>query len=263
MNLSVIIATKNEGKNIERLMTSLKKQTYQDFEIIIVDNFSNDNTCNIASRFTKKIFQKGPERSSQRNFGLTKAQGQYVLFIDADMELEKEVLEECYTTMQRNPKISGIIIDEISVGSGFLSKVKALEKKLYTGQEDVEAARFFKKKDLERIGGYDENLTAGEDWDLSQRAKRLGGIGRISAKILHHEDSSLVSDVKKKYYYAKQIHKYALKNPQDFKRLAGIGRFLMLFKKPKIILNQPIEFLGLLFLKLTHYLAYLVARFNY
>ncbi|OGD86459.1 hypothetical protein A2Z23_00650 [Candidatus Curtissbacteria bacterium RBG_16_39_7] len=262
MNLSVIIATKNEGKNIEKLMMSLKKQTYQDFEIIIVDNFSNDNTCNIASRFTKKIFQKGPERSSQRNFGLKKAISKYLLFIDADMELEKGVLKECYKKMQ-NPQISGVVIDEISVGSEFLSKVKALEKKLYTGSEEVEAARFFRKKDLEKIGGYDENLIAGEDWDLSQRVKRLGRIGRISARILHHEGNSLVSDIKKKYYYAKHLQKYALKNPQDFKKQAGIWRFLMLVKKPKIILNQPVEFLGLLFLKSAHYLAYLVARFKY
>src|SRR3990167_6053012 len=121
MKVSVIIATKNEEKNIKRLLESLKNQTLKDHEIIVVDNYSKDKTRQIASHFTKKVFSKGPERSTQKNFGLRKAKGEYILFVDADMKLEKNLLNNCYLTMKKNPRLAGVVINEVSTGSNFLA----------------------------------------------------------------------------------------------------------------------------------------------
>jgi len=261
--ISVITPTKNEEKNIQRLLKSLKKQTFQDFEIIVVDNFSKDKTLEIASKFTKKIFQAGRERSSQRNFGIKKAEGKYILFLDADMILEPDVLSQCYQLMENDKNLAGVIIDEKSVGNNFLAKIKALEKEIYYGSEEIEAARFFRKSDFEKIGGYDESLIAGEDWDLSQRMRKLGLLGKISAKIHHYEDQSLINDIKKKYYYALHIKKYALKHPNYFQKQVGfINRLQILFRKPRLILAHPTEFLGLILLKFSQYLAYILSKLN-
>ena len=263
MKISVIISTKNEQKNIKRLLLNLRRQTFKEFEVIIVDNFSDDRTTQTASKFTNKVFQKGKERSVQRNFGLTRARGQYILFLDADMTLEDKVVEQCYQKLTKHPQLSGIVIDEISQGEGFLARLKSLEKKLTTSEELLEATRFFRKKDLEKIGGYDENMIAGEDWDLTARIRKLGKPGKIKAKICHHDTGSIITDIKKKYYYAKHIQKYAQKHHQAFKKQAGIFyRLPILFKKPRLIYNHPIEFLGLLLLKFAHYLAYLAAKIN-
>ena len=260
--ISIVIPTKNQEKNIERLLKSLKKQTFADFEIIIVDNYSTDNTSKIASKFTEKVFQAGPERSSQRNFGVKKASGKYILFLDADMVLQPAVLEQCYELAELKKKLAGVLIDEKSVGNNFLAKIKALEKEIYYGSDVIEAARFFRKSDFEKIGGYDESLIAGEDWDLSQRIRRLGPLGKISAKIFHHETDSLISDIAKKFYYAKNIKKYASKHPNYFKKQAGIWRFLILFRKPKLILTHPLEFFCLILLKFSQYLAYILSKLN-
>ena len=67
--VSVIVTTKNEAKNIGRCLQSIQNQTYKAIEIIVVDNFSKDETKRIAKKFTKKVFDKGPERSAQRNLG--------------------------------------------------------------------------------------------------------------------------------------------------------------------------------------------------
>ena len=263
MKISVIIATKNEVKNIARCLRSLKHQTFANFEIIIVDNYSTDRTLQIASKFTNKVFEKGKERSVQRNFGLTKARGQYILSLDADMTLEDKILEQCYQKLRNNHQLAGIIINEVSIGKSFLARIKALEKKLTTGEELLEAARFFRKKDLLAIGGYDENLIAGEDWDLSQRMKKVGSFGRISAKIRHFENHSIIEDISKKYYYAKHIQKYRLKHLNEFKKQAGtFNRLRVLFREPKMIFRNPVEFAGLLLLKFAHYLAYLAAKVN-
>ena len=73
--VSVIITTKNEESIIERLIESIRKQTYADKEIILVDNSSKDRTLELAKKMGGKGYTYGPERSSQRNFGAKQAKG--------------------------------------------------------------------------------------------------------------------------------------------------------------------------------------------
>lgn len=74
IKVSVILTTKNEEKNIASCLESIKNQNYPSdkIEIIIVDNDSIDRTKKIALRYTDKVYNFGPERSSQRNFGVRK-----------------------------------------------------------------------------------------------------------------------------------------------------------------------------------------------
>ena len=262
MLVSIIIPTKNEQENIERLLKSVKNQSYKDFEIIVVDNSSLDQTKKIARIFTKKVYNFGPERSSQRNYGLKLSKGKYILFVDADMELKKNLLAACYRKLSKNPKLSGIFLEEISKGHSFFARVKTLEKKIASKSPSLAAARFFRKKDLEKIGGYDQNLIAGEDWDLSQRMTKFGKLATVSSAIYHWEATSFSQDVCKKYYYAQNIQKYQDKHPESFKKQAGLNRLLALFQNPEVIFAQPAEFTGLIALKTAHYAAYLLARLH-
>lgn len=260
-SVSVIIATKNEERNIERCLRSIKNQS-QKAEIIVVDNFSVDKTLQIAKVFTTHTYQKGKERSSQRNFGLKKAHGSYVLFLDADMEIGPNLLKECLQKMHKNPKASGIIIDEIVKGHNFLSRIKSVEKNLTNKNTLIEAARFFKKRAVQKAGGYDENLISGEDWDISIRTNKLGPFSRVRSKIIHHEDKTFWEDIKKKYYYAKNIERYAKKHPEEFKKQSGLFRFSNLFKKPAVIYYDPAAFLSLMLLKSVQYSAYILSKFT-
>ncbi len=72
MLVSVIVTTKNEEKNIANCLKSIKGQSYpqEKIQIIVVDNNSSDSTTKIAKRFTDKVYNKGPERSAQRNYGI-------------------------------------------------------------------------------------------------------------------------------------------------------------------------------------------------
>src|SRR5688500_6010720 len=98
--VSVIITTRNEEQVIERLLTSVKAQTYPEIELLVVDNNSEDNTKKITQKYTSKVYDFGPERSAQRNYGASKAKGSYLLFLDADMKLEKDVISECVTAIK-------------------------------------------------------------------------------------------------------------------------------------------------------------------
>lgn len=259
--VSVVIATYNEQKNIGRLLKSLEKQSLKKIEIIVVDNNSQDKTRDIAKKFTSLVFNIGPERSSQRNFGIKKAKYNYILFLDADMEVDKNLLKECVRTIQKT-NASGIFIEEQSRGKSFLSKIKALEKQIYKNTQ-LEAARFFKKSDLIKVGGFDERLIAGEDWDLSQRIKKIGFLKKKGGGIYHWEENSLFSDLKKKYYYARNIQKYTHKYPALSKNQLSVkSRLKILFKNPLFIAKNPHTFLALFVLKSFHFLIYLFSKSN-
>lgn len=262
--VSVIIPTKNSEKTLGKCLESVKNQSYKNIEIIVVDNNSTDKTLETARKYADKFFQKGPERSSQRNYGAKMAKGKYYLFIDSDMELTKKVVEECIT-VSNEKDIWGVIIPEISIGEGFWAECKALEKRCYIGDETIEAARFFKKETFSKIGCYDENMIASEDWDLHQRVKNKGyKITRINSFIEHNEGSlSLLNSIRKKYYYGKTISKYIAKHPKNAKKQFTLFRPAFI-KNWKILLKDPIHTIGLFIMKISEFgaggLGYLKSR---
>lgn len=259
--VSVIIPTKNEAKNISRCLESLRSQDYFPIEVIIVDNRSSDKTREIAKKYTDKIFTKGPERSTQRNFGVQKATGEILFFIDADMTLEKMVVSQAAELLKRDKTIKAVIALEKSVGESYWARVRALERNCYLGQSSIEAARIFDRKTFFKAGGFDENLVAAEDWDLSQRIAKLGKIGHIKAKVIHHEGTlSILGHLKKKYYYAQDIHRYAQKHPEKFKAQAGIARLGVFFKNWRKLTADPTHGVGVLILKSLEYLVFLLAN---
>ncbi|MBE7445756.1 MAG: glycosyltransferase family 2 protein [Planctomycetia bacterium] len=103
MLVSVIVTTKNEERNIGHCMKSIKFQSYENREIIVIDNFSTDKTKEIALKYINKVYDKGPERSAQRNFGMINiAKGKYVMFVDADMILSPRLVESCVKEMEKD-----------------------------------------------------------------------------------------------------------------------------------------------------------------
>ena len=95
--LSIIIPTKDEELNIGRLLNSIitsKQYNKETIEIIVVDNpGTTDKTRDIVDQFPIiQLFLQGPERSSQRNYGAKMANGEYLYFVDADMEFSTNLL---------------------------------------------------------------------------------------------------------------------------------------------------------------------------
>src|SRR3989344_6174590 len=123
--VSVVITTRNSEETLGKLLKSVKQQSYKYKEIVVVDNDSRDKTKEIALKYTKKVYNQGPERSRQRNFGAEKAKGQYLLFLDSDMVLTEKVMEECVGEIKKgNANIGGVVIPEKSFGKGFWTKCK-------------------------------------------------------------------------------------------------------------------------------------------
>lgn len=256
--VSVIVTTKNEARDIRACLVSIKNQSFKNIEIIVVDNNSKDETKKIAYEFTKLVFNKGPERSSQRNFGAKKAKGDFLLFIDADMKLSPRVIEECVNKIKKY-KAGGLIIPEESYGVGFWAECKNLERSFYLGIDWIEAARFFDKKKFWDVGGFDESLTGPEDWDLSQKVKKKYGLERIKNYIFHSEGRlSLADTVKKKYYYSKKIGNYSKlnRNKSFYSKQASIlRRYGIFFSDPHRLFKNPLLGLGVIVMKACEFAA--------
>jgi glycosyltransferase involved in cell wall biosynthesis len=253
MLVSVIVPTKNSAAFLDACLASIKAQTYSPIEIIVVDNFSTDDTQTIAKKYTDKVFAIGPERCTQRNHGAAQAAGAYIVFIDSDMTLSPTVIAECAEKMS-DESIKGIIIPEESFGEGFWAQCKKLERSFYSGIDAIEAARFFRKTDFDAVGGYNEALVSGEDWDLSDRIEMRGPLERVHNLIYHNEGRiSLTKTLQKKYYYSKKAGSYLTQSqsiPTAQKRRQGVvGRYHLFLSKPKKLFANPLIGAGMLFMK--------------
>jgi len=252
--VSLIIPTKNSAQTLETCLKSIREMTYKKIETTIVDNYSTDSTVEIAERYGK-VLSMGFERSQQRNFGAKNANGEYFLFIDSDMELTPNVVEECVNTALKEDA-DAIIIPEISIGEGFWAKCVELEKKSYIRYEPIEASRFFKKDVFWKCGAYNEQLAGGgEDWDLHLKVKKAGyKIARVNSLIKHHYGQhGLIYSLRKKYRYAKTIAGYINQHPEyASKQLTPLRRSFM--RDRETIAADPVHSLGLVAMKTLEFL---------
>lgn len=220
--VSIIIPTRNSAETLENTLKSIRAQTYKNIEVIIVDGKSNDGTVEISKKYKCKVFTFVPkvkpgtfDATMKRNFGVKKAKGKFVYYLDSDMELgknlTKEAVELCST------KYDGIILPEESFGVGIWARAKNLERRCYWGDDGIEAPRFFKKSVWLAVGGLDEGLASGRD-DGDLYYKLLDNnykVSRTKSIVRHNEGNLTIGKLfKKKYIYGKDVLKYVKKRPR-------------------------------------------------
>ncbi len=208
-SVAVVVPTKNSGRTLAACLRSVVDQTAPASEIVVVDNGSEDDTVAIARASGARIAVAGPERSAQRNHGWRHTSADAVFFVDSDMVLEPTVLAEARSILGRDDAVGALVVPERAFGTGFLSRCRALEKEMYLANPAVEAARIFRRDALTAVGGYDEALTACEDWDLADRVTAAGwGTARTSAQVWHDEGRVRLRAcfAKKRYYGAWYRH---------------------------------------------------------
>lgn len=263
--VSIVITTKNEEKHIKNCLESIKNQTYKNLETIVVDNNSSDKTKEIAKKYTKNVFNKGPERSAQRNYGmLEKSKGDYVLYLDADMILSPTVVEDAIKKINKNHS-AALYISEIVMGNSFWSKVRRFERSFYDGTV-IDCVRFVKKEIFEKVKGFDESMTGPEDWDLDKKIRNIGKTYLLNTPIYHNEaEFDLKKYLSKKSYYAKSFDKYINKwgkdDPDIKKQFDFFYRYFFVFvekRKWKKVIKSPHLYIAMIFLRTLVGLVYII-----
>lgn len=177
--VSVVIPTKNRADYVSSAIKSVLNQTFEDLEIVVVDGASIDNTREVIGRFDdariRYICEKNDRGvSASRNAGIEHSRGKYIAFLDDDDLWMPTKLEKQFNLLDENPRISVVstgswIINESGKIIGF--RIPSLRGKIfpkillenYVGNC---SKVILKKECLEKVGLFDENLPANEDFDL-------------------------------------------------------------------------------------------------
>lgn len=222
--VSIIIPVYNEEKVIENCLESLAKQTYENLEIIVVDDGSDDNSKLKISAFPAdsagsadeakiKIIlleqnHKGP--GAARNLGVSKSKGEILVFVDADMEFEPDFVEKLI-----EPIIKGKTIGTFSKDEYLLNKDKVYARywNLNLGRkvdrmhadnypDTQQVFRAILKSEFDKAGGFDEKIGYTDDWSLSGK---LGVMAKAAhgAKFYHRNPETLDETWKQARWFGK------------------------------------------------------------
>jgi glycosyltransferase involved in cell wall biosynthesis len=189
--VSVLLTIKNAEKYIAACLKSLLDQTYADFEIIIVDDLSNDGTKEIVETFSDSRIRyfrndKLLGLSASRNKCLKLAIGKYVFFTDGDCIVSKNWIEEGLEYLKKTGCI-GVEGKTYYVSEEYVSTRSDDVVENKNGGEYPTCTIAYSKRVLEAIGGFYDRLTYLEDRDLALRAKRIGKILFNKNMIVYHQ----------------------------------------------------------------------------
>jgi len=189
--ISIIIPALNEEVYLPKLLQNLADQTSKNFEVIVVDAHSEDKTREKAERFSDQLNIQVIETDKrhlayQRNFGAQQAKGDYLLFLDSDMKLDPDFIQDLINNIDDSGFLlylplhlphDGTPPDEVlfRVISAFVEMSHLSQKPFTYGPGAVFQRHFFRS-----LGGYDEEVFVYEDHEIVQRAKKRG----VSAKLL-------------------------------------------------------------------------------
>jgi glycosyltransferase involved in cell wall biosynthesis len=203
MKLSIIIPTLNEESVLEKTLESLRKLNAVDYEIIVSDGGSTDQTVPIAAKFADRIVEnvsKTRQTIGQgRNAGAAVASGEYLVFLDADVDIPEinTFFLRAFEDFSNNPRLLGL--------SGWVRVFPATETwGDFFGYVIVSDCMFYLLNNIFRVGatcgefqmakagvfrdieGYREHLAVGEDKDLFYRLARLGRTQTDPKLLIYH-----------------------------------------------------------------------------
>lgn len=185
--VSVVIPCFNQAAYLGEAIESVLKQTFQDFEIVVVDDGSTDATPDVARRYSQVWCLRQPNRglSAARNTGIAASRGRYLVFLDADDRLLPEALAAGLNCFEGHPDCafvsggyrrideSGAVIEQPTPVRVEQDHYLALLQGNYVG---MHATVIYQRSFLEAAGGFNEHLPACEDYDLYLRLARLNPV---------------------------------------------------------------------------------------
>jgi glycosyltransferase involved in cell wall biosynthesis len=196
----------SENKRIDRLLNSIFNQTYKNFEVIVVDNFSKDKTKEVCKKYPITFIEERSTISKAWNIGLEHAKGKYILFIDSDMELPPLFLEECVKVI-KSKSVDCIKFESTYVESkkaSFINIVKPrnLERKLGGAPLNI----YFYSANIIKNTRHpeSENPMVGEEYIFRAHIlKKNPKVGSVKTRVLHYYDPSLAWIVRRSWKYGK------------------------------------------------------------
>jgi glycosyltransferase involved in cell wall biosynthesis len=221
--VSIIIPTYNRNNILERAVKSVIGQTFQDFEILIIDDASTESPEKIVDSFNDDRinyichkFNKGG--SAARNTGIRASKGNYIAFLDSDDEWLPEKLECQITNLEKLPAsvgahYSGLTVvssEGLVLGSRIPSDSGDVLPKLFTGNfVGPLSSVIVRRPALDHSGYFDEQLPSSQDWDLYIRIAQKYHFSFTKKNLVryHLSNDSITKNVRSKAFGRRMIIK--------------------------------------------------------
>lgn len=234
--VSVIVPGKNEGKHIPALVRSLSQQTYINYELVVIDDGSDDNTRIICQQLRKEgkidVFIRNDIRggkASAANTALCYAKGDYILHLDADSHLEKDAIEQILLPFYLDEQV-GAVGGDVRVANeseSLTTQAQAIEyyKTISSGRTASSelgilriisgAHGMFRRDALDQIGGWD--VGPGLDGDITLKIRKLGYkvVHQVDAVCYTNVPASLTKLAKQRYRWDKSMIRFRLRKHVD------------------------------------------------
>lgn len=231
---SVVIPTYNRVHIIEETIRSVQNQTYANWECIVVDDGSTDNTESIINKMSqldhriKYIYQKNAERSNARNNGIKNSQGEYICFLDSDDYYLPNHLELLKINIEQNEKPKGLFfVNHLILSEEIEQKVESLiynNSIDYFVQNSTIPVRVCIHKDVLKTNQFDPEIVIVEDSVLWTQIA-------LNYPIFHIQEHTVVY----RWYYDNSVN---IKNNCFLPRLKGLK---ILFQDEKLKKVYPIK----------------------
>jgi ubiquinone/menaquinone biosynthesis C-methylase UbiE/glycosyltransferase involved in cell wall biosynthesis len=250
--VSIVLAVRDsekESQAVTACLNSITGQTYTKTETLLITDAMESLRAQVKDVPGIRIIPAGPGKSSSRNLGTTAAKGEYVLHVDSNMKLDPEVIQACVDVCRVGA--DAVIIHErrnLKTG-GFWTRCKALEKKVYVGDDSIEASRFMDRQLLDLIAGFDVELDPIDEGDVQAKLDERGVKRTFIEPVIELTDEiRLRESVRSKYARGRIAPLFNVKHP-DCPQLKVTKRLRRYVKKAGVLAPHPVLMAGLMVLK--------------
>ena len=278
MKISVVIPLYNKQNCIRETLRSVLNQSYTDFEVLVVDDGSTDESLEVVKEFKDerlRIIEKSNTGvSATRNVGIAAASNDWIAFLDADDIWTSFHLETLVKLHDRFPNAEVLCsnYEKFSSNESYIDKLESLNQKmtcfivkdyyerLLSGRHVIASSTALVKKEcLEKIGGFNERLIKGEDLELWGRLFESFTMAQTEFVTAFYRldptdgnATKKVSSVKKYavYYYKPQLWKSSYKSMFECKVIYNYLKHFLVYRQPKnfllLLFKQNIRLLRIL-----------------
>jgi len=184
MKVSVIIPSYNSAQFLNRTLSSVLDQTEQDFEILIIDDASDDNTAQLLDMWsardarirTFQLEENSGGAAKPKNVGLAHARGEFIAVLDSDDEWMPTKLEKQLALFAAGPDLGFVGCNTLIVEADGMEKktrlvqmLDVLSRILQSDYMGPGSSTMYRKEVFDEVGGFDEALRSGQDWDMRIR----------------------------------------------------------------------------------------------
>lgn len=229
--ISVIIPVYNEQNLITACLESLNNQDHQNMEIIVVDDGSSDNTQSIVSSLISQISnakllrQQHSGPGNARNFGASKAAGEILVFVDADMTFDKNFIKDLTAPIVSGTTIGTFSKNEMVANShNIWSKCWNINRNVSPERmlprdypQEANVFRAVLKKEFLKVGGFETSGQYTDDWSLSKKLRLKSKA--VEGAVYFHSNPSSIKEI---WHQARWIGKNSLLTGNSYRLLKSV-----------------------------------------